>query len=251
MEFTNSFAVQAPLSVVWDFMLDAQEVAPCVPGAQITDVVDDRHFKGTVKVKLGAVQMTYRGELEMEPDEGSRTITLRAKGTEMRGSGGASGTFTTRLVEGSEGLSQVEMQSRVDVTGRVAQFGRGIMQDVANRIIKEFAKCLEQKLQQRARVGESAEASAAPATEAEIIRESVPASPPAQETVPAIAATSTPPSASQATAPSTPQATAVKPQPAQAYNPPSELRLQNLIFDITRTRLAAALRKLATIIEPK
>ena len=244
MEFTNTFDAQAPLQVVWDFMLDALEVAPCVPGAQITDTVDERHFKGMMKIKLGAVQMTYRGELEMDPDEGSRVITLRARGSEIRGSGGASGTVTTRVSEGSDGMTHVEIHSKIDVTGRVAQFGRGIMQDVSNRLIKEFAKCLESKLHDRLnRVDPSAAEqqakTSAPATEAEIVR----------ETKPSLAPPAPPASAGDAEARRTTSAVAAP--PPRTSSPPAELRLQNLIFDITRTRLAAGLRKLASVIEPK
>ena len=68
MEFTNTFTVAAPMERVWGVLTNAQEVAPCVPGAQITEMVDANHFKGTVKVKLGAVQMTYRGQMELTPD---------------------------------------------------------------------------------------------------------------------------------------------------------------------------------------
>jgi len=244
MEFTNTFDVQAPLQVVWDFMVDAQEVAPCVPGAQITETLDERHFKGMMKIKLGAVQMTYRGELEMDPDEGARLISLRAKGSEVRGSGGASGTVTTRVTEGSDGMTHVEIHSKIDVTGRVAQFGRGIMQDVSNRLIKEFAKCLETKLHDRLHptVPSGAQgdvATSAPATEAEIVRETKPSSAP----------TAPPASAGDAEARRTPSAVAAP--PPRTSTPPAELRLQNLILDITRTRVAAGLRKLASVIEPK
>jgi uncharacterized protein len=243
MEFTNTFDVQAPLQVVWDFMLDAYEVAPCVPGAQITDTVDEQHFKGMMKIKLGAVQMNYRGDLEMDPDEGSRVITLRAKGSEMRGSGGASGTVTTRVSEGADGMTHVEIHSKIDVTGRVAQFGRGIMQDVSNRLIKEFAKCLESKLQDRlSPVASAAQRQAetdAAATEAEIVTETKPSSrPPA-------------PAVSAGDAEARRDTSAMVAPPPRTSSPPAELRLQNLILDITRARLAAGLRKLASVIEPK
>jgi uncharacterized protein len=148
MDFTNSFNVTAPLEHVWEFMLKADEVTPCVPGAQLTESLDDLHHKGMVKVKLGPVAMTYRGELEMRPDHASHTITLYAKGTEIRGIGGASGRITTSLSKTDDGGTQVQIVSQVDVSGKVAQFGRGIMQDVANRMTKQFASCLEEKLRQ-------------------------------------------------------------------------------------------------------
>lgn len=236
MDFSNEFSVTAPLSLVWSFLLNAQEVAPCVPGAQITEIVDETHFKGTVKVKLGAVQMTYRGELHVEPDEEARTIVLHAKGTETRGSGGAAGTSTARLTELENGETHVEIVSQVDVSGRVAQFGRGIMQDVANRIMKEFSACLEAKIQARI----DAE-SGGPTKDTEQVDTSSKSD--AVDTV----------SASQEPALTAPPA-APAPASVPSYSPPApatELRVSHLVWSITRSRLAAGLRFLADRLEPK
>lgn len=243
MEFDNSFTVRAPLSLVWHFMLDAQEVAPCVPGAQLTEMVDETHHKGTMKVKLGAVQMTYRGELEMQPDEANHTITLQAKGTETRGSGGASGTFTTRLSEPEDGVTHVQIHTKVDVTGRVAQFGRGIMQDVANRLIKDFASCLEQKLAARAQPQEET-AEQAPTT-SESQTTTGPATPQPAPAAAAVTATSPPPT------PATVSPPPPRPPAPSASAQGNELRLQDLLIEIARSRLAAGLRALAALIEPK
>ncbi|MBV9282863.1 MAG: SRPBCC family protein [Chloroflexi bacterium] len=249
MEFTNSFTAPAPLPTVWEFMLNAREVAPCVPGAQITEEVDATHYKGTIKVKLGAVQMSYRGELEMQPDEASRTIVLRARGTETRGSGGASGTVTTTLTESGDGQTRVDIHSRIDVSGRVAQFGRGIMQDVSNRMIKDFARCLEQKLQsQGATDGGDVSADAAAAVEEAEPSPAAghPGNPPVS--TPA-AAPQPPPSSSAEAAPQPP--TAPPTSPGTAPNPPSELRLTSLLMTVVRGRTAAALRRLADLVEVK
>jgi uncharacterized protein len=220
MEFTNSFSVKAPIDRVWVVMISAEEVAPCVPGAQITEAIDGTHYKGTVKVKLGAVQMTYRGELEMQPDEASHTIVLTAKGTETRGSGGASGVITNRLSEPEPGVTHVEIHSRVDVTGRVAQFGRGIMQDVANRLIREFAKCLESKLSPQVETSETdtpREASSGPSSEATAV---------------------------------TPPTSAPTPRP-QVEPKQAEIRPLSLLADVARARLATLLRAAAKKIEPQ
>jgi carbon monoxide dehydrogenase subunit G len=230
MEFTNSFAVDVPLDRVWTLFLDARQVAPCVPGAELTESLDNTHHKGTVKVKLGAVQMTYRGELEMEPDESTRTIVLRARGSESRGGGGASGTFTTTLMPTESGGTAVEIHTRVDVTGRVAQFGRGIMQDVANRMIKDFATCLERKVSER---GQAAGAPTAPDAASEA---SAPAGP-ATTAPTGIARTSSP-------------APAPPPPPAQPQPASNELRIGKLLLDVTRSRVADGLRLLAKLIEP-
>jgi hypothetical protein len=140
-------------------------------------------------------------------------------------------------------LTHVEIDSKIDVTGRVAQFGRGIMQDVSNRLIKEFAKCLERKLKDRlspvASAAQQQAETGAAATEAEIVTETKPASPPPAP----------PAAAGDAEGRRTTSAGAAP--PPRTSSPPAELRLQNLIFDITRTRLAAGLRKLASVIEPK
>jgi carbon monoxide dehydrogenase subunit G len=202
-------------------MLNAQEVAPCVPGAELTETVDDTHYRGTVKFKLGAVQMTYRGELEMQADETARRIVLHARGMETRGSGGASGTFTTVLTSGEGGGTSVDIHSHVDVTGRVAQFGRSIMQDVANRLIRDFAACLETKLQ-------TADAAATPRT-----GEAVGSVTSGHEGLlhEGAAPTASPP-----------------PAPRTA---PNELRLQSLILTIVRSRTAALLRDIAERIDPK
>jgi carbon monoxide dehydrogenase subunit G len=226
MEFTNTFDVDAPLERVWGFMLNAQEVAPCVPGAAITDTVDDTHYKGTVKVKLGAVQVSYRGELEMQPDEPNRTIVLTAKGTEQRGSGGASGVITNVLTESGSG-THVEIHSKIDVTGKVATFGRGIMQDVANKLIRDFSVCLERKLI-AAETAATRDAAAVP-------------------------------SAAGTHRASAPGAAAVSEQSSTAtvsagHSPPSEvaeLKMSGILIAILRGRLAAGLRLLASIVEPK
>jgi carbon monoxide dehydrogenase subunit G len=219
VEFSNSFTVNAPLDRVWVVLTDPREVTPCVPGAQITEMVDDTHFNGTVKIKLGAVQMSYRGTMEMQPDEAAHTIVLRGKGTATGGGGGASGTLTVTLVEAEAGTA-VEILSQVDVTGRVAQFGRGIMQDVSNRLIKEFSSCLQQRLSEG---GQSEE----------------PAPPPDEPQTGSGSAQAA--SASVTTAPVT----------AGSSRSTSELSITTLLLDITRSRIAAGLRELAARIEPR
>src|SRR5947209_3890738 len=146
MEFTNSFTVASRIDAVLRYLQNVEEVAPCVPGAQITERLDDHRFRGTVKVKLGAVQMTFRGELEMTSDEDTKTLVLSGKGQEMRGGSGASGTVTAQLFDVGDGSTRVELLSKVDVSGRLAQFGRSIIPDVAARLIREFATCLEARL---------------------------------------------------------------------------------------------------------
>jgi hypothetical protein len=225
MDFNNSFTVNVPVERVWALLLDAEQVAPCVPGAALTESIDPLHHRGTVKVKLGAVQMTYRGELEMEPDEVNRTIVLRARGSEARGGGGASGTFTTQLTDTGAG-TQVDIHTRVDVTGRVAQFGRGIMQDVATRMIKDFASCLEQKVV----AGETARTATA-------------SEPPQQ---PAPSESSRPTGSTVSAGDATP----TRPSTTPTSQPATELRVGALMLDLARGRIARGLHAIARLIEP-
>lgn len=228
MDFTNTFTVNAPLDQVWALLMQPEEVTGCVPGAAITEKIDDRHFKGTVKVKLGAVQVTYRGEMEMQPDEMAHTIVLSGKGTEARGSGGASGSMTVSLTAQGN-ATEVKVDSQVDVTGKVATFGRGIMQDVANRLTRQFATCLASKL-------ETGPAEGVPGSAAGRPEETEAAAPPSDQ-----------PDSSRAPAHATLQTETrpVGPVPEQ------ELRIADILADIARARTAAFLRWLASRIEPK
>ncbi|MGH2448442.1 MAG: CoxG family protein [Chloroflexota bacterium] len=266
MEFTNEFSVAAPLAAVWDFMLDVQQVAPCVPGATLTEVVDETHYKGTVKIKLGAVQITYRGELELNADKDARRIELKVKGTESRGSGGATGTITSTLSQ-QDGQTHVEIISKVDVSGRVAQFGRGIMQDVTSRMIGQFAACIQDKLV----AGEAATAQAAeskapaapqaatgapakPASQAKPPAEPSPSAPGTAAGVPASSTASPAPSVlQQAKAPTPSNAVPAPPRPSSSQPPArsNELSLSNILLDILKSRTAALLRFLADRLEPK
>jgi uncharacterized protein len=143
----TSFEVDAPLAVVWATMLDVQQIAHCVPGATLTEVIDERTYAGKIEVKLGPIAVGYGGRVHLdEIDEGAHTVKLRAEGNESRGRGGATATVTTTLSEVG-GKTAVSMQSDVAVSGLVAQFGRSaIMQEVSQRLAQRFANCLEQEL---------------------------------------------------------------------------------------------------------
>ena len=147
MIITTSFEVAAPLADVWSQVLDVPTIAHCVPGAELTEVVDDRTYAGKIEVKLGPIAVAYRGRLRIEAvDDATHEVRLRAEGNESRGRGGASATVTASLRE-VDGRTAVTMASDVAVTGIVAQFGRSaIMQEVAQRMAQRFASCLEQEL---------------------------------------------------------------------------------------------------------
>jgi uncharacterized protein len=162
MKMEQSFEVQAPLATVWEALIDLERVAPCLPGASITGHDDDGTYHGTFSVKLGPMTASYNGTVKIdEIDEPAHRATLKAKGTDKRGQGGASATIVNTLSE-RDGVTHVDAVTDFNITGRLAQFGRGgIMEDVSNRLMRDFAACLSQRL------GEgSPAAAAAPAPEA-------------------------------------------------------------------------------------
>lgn len=145
MELTNSFTVPRSVAEAWDILLDIERVAQCVPGAAI-DTVDGDTFTGRVRVKLGPVQLTYRGTAQfVERDDTAHRAVVKATGKETKGSGTASATITTSLKrEGDQ--TRVNVLTALTVTGKPAQFGRGVMQDVSNQLLTQFADCLAHQL---------------------------------------------------------------------------------------------------------
>jgi uncharacterized protein len=147
MKMEQSFEVQAPLAQVWEALIDLEKVAPCLPGAAITGHDEDGTYRGTFSVKLGPMTAAYNGTIKIESaDESTHTATLKAKGTDKRGQGGANATIVNTLSE-HDGVTQVEAVTDFNITGRLAQFGRGgIMEDVSNRLMRDFATCLSSRL---------------------------------------------------------------------------------------------------------
>jgi carbon monoxide dehydrogenase subunit G len=147
MKMEQTFEVQAPLEQVWSALLDLERVAPCLPGAAITGHDDDGTYHGTFSVKLGPMTAGYNGTIKVEDvDEAAHRATLAAKGTDKRGQGGATATIVNTLSE-HDGGTQVQAVTDFNITGRLAQFGRGgIMEDVSNRLLRDFATCLSTRL---------------------------------------------------------------------------------------------------------
>ncbi|HTY71484.1 MAG TPA: SRPBCC family protein [Actinomycetes bacterium] len=139
MDLQNSFVVPAPVDDAWAKLLELEAVAPCLPGASLTGREGDT-FSGTVKVKLGPVTMTYGGTGKfVELDPASHRAVIEAAGKDSRGSSTAKALIHTQLVEEEPGRTRVDVTTDLAITGRPAQFGRGVMQDVAGRIIDQFA----------------------------------------------------------------------------------------------------------------
>lgn len=148
MKFDNSFDVSLPPAEAWSVLMDVERIAPCMPGATLTEVVDERNFKGTVSVRLGPVALTFEGEAGFEDiDDGAHTALVKAQGRDPKGRGGANATVTFRL-EPSEAGSKVLIETDLTLSGSVAQYGRGVgmIQSVASQLIGQFAKALEAEI---------------------------------------------------------------------------------------------------------
>jgi carbon monoxide dehydrogenase subunit G len=147
MKLEHNFTVPVPVAQAWGVLLDLPTVAPCMPGAALTSYEGD-DFTGTVKVKLGPINLTYQGKGRIvEKDEADHRAVIEAHGKESRGSGTAKATVTARLHSNGDDSTQVDVVTDLNITGRPAQFGRGMMVDVGNKLIGQFADCLSQKLQ--------------------------------------------------------------------------------------------------------
>ena len=147
MKLEQSFEVAAPIDRVWNLLIDVEQVAPCLPGASVTGRNEDGSFAGDLKIKIGPTTAAYSGRLEMETiDESSHTATMQAQGTDRRGQGGAKATITSKLSD-ADGGTRVDVSTDYHITGRLARFGRGgMIEDISNRLLREFASCLQASL---------------------------------------------------------------------------------------------------------
>ena len=144
MKLEHSFKVTAPVERVWERLIDVQQVAPCLPGAEITEVGDDGAYRGTFSVRLGPTTAAYRGELSLqEVDEAAHRVVMAASGQDKRGQGSARASIVSTMSE-SEGVTTVEVETDFTITGRLARFGRGgMIQDVSNGLLRDFSNCLQ------------------------------------------------------------------------------------------------------------
>jgi hypothetical protein len=146
VQIRNEFDVAASIDRVWAYLLDVERVTPCMPGAELTEVVDDRTWKGKVDVKLGPVSLAFAGTVAItERDDDARRVVLSAKGTERRGKGAADASVTGWL-EAGEGGTHVTMLADIRLTGAVAQLGRGLLPEVSRALTLEFAECLHERM---------------------------------------------------------------------------------------------------------
>lgn len=150
----ESFEVSAPVDRVWAYLIDPERVAPCLPGARLTEVRGEKTFLGEMTVKVGPVKASYQGEVELvEADEGSRRVKMSGKGMEKSGGGSARMSMVSRVESLPDGGSRVVVESELEVAGKLAQFGRGMIEQVGTQIFRQFAECARKELTE----GEGAE----------------------------------------------------------------------------------------------
>jgi uncharacterized protein len=146
VELTHQFTVPAAIDEAWATFNDLERIAPCFPGAQLTSF-DGGAFEGVVKIKLGPISLQFTGKGRfVDRDENGHRAVIEASGRDKRGNGTAAATITATLEESSETSTKVVVATDLNVTGKPAQFGRGVMQDVSDKLLGQFASCLETKL---------------------------------------------------------------------------------------------------------
>jgi uncharacterized protein len=157
VEIENQFQVSASPDRVYSFLLDVNRVVTCMPGAELSEVVDPTTFKGKVRIKVGPITVSYNGTASIsERDDAARSATLQAEGRETTGPGSARATARMSVADAGGGTSTVLLVTDYTVAGRIANFGRGVMEDVSKRLVSQMADCIKANL-------ETAEAAPAPA----------------------------------------------------------------------------------------
>ncbi|HEY7282437.1 MAG TPA: SRPBCC family protein [Actinomycetota bacterium] len=168
----NDFEVPAPVDTVWNYVLDVERIAPCMPGATLTEAIDEDNFKGKVTIKLGPVSLSFAGTVTVvERDAGEHRVEIKASGMEQRGKGSATALITAWVEPAGATTTKVRFKQDITVSGAVAQFSRGMMQDVSAKLTKQFADCLktnitaeQEALTAAAPAGEQPDASEASST---------------------------------------------------------------------------------------
>jgi uncharacterized protein len=175
VQLQHRFTVPAPVETAWEALNDVKSVGECFPGATVTSVEGDE-FAGTCKIKLGPISMQYAGSGKfLERDESAHRAVLEAKGKDKRGNGTAAVTVTTVLTPEAEDRTAVSVDTDLNITGKPAQFGRGVIQDVSDKLLGQFTDCLESKIGVSPETGSVAESAPASVPESGTTTEAPPA----------------------------------------------------------------------------
>lgn len=145
MLIENEFTVTAPVDLLWSYLLDVEKIAPCMPGAELTEVVDERNWKGKLNAKFGPVSLSFAGTVVMdERDDAAHRVSLAAKGMEQKGKGAANAKVTSWLEPGPTGdTTTVKMHAEITLTGAAAQLSRGLLPEISKKLTQQFADCLQ------------------------------------------------------------------------------------------------------------
>src|SRR5262245_57113054 len=145
MAIENQFTGAGPADDLWRYLLGVERIAPCMPGAELTETIDDRNWKGTVHAKFGPVSMSFAGTVAMdERDDVAHRVVLKAKGMEQKGKGAANASVTSWLEPTADpGSTTVKMQADITLTGAAAQMSRGLLPEISKKLTQQFADCLQ------------------------------------------------------------------------------------------------------------
>jgi carbon monoxide dehydrogenase subunit G len=144
----EEFEVKAPVERVWKYLIDPAKVVVCIPGAQLLESQDERTFLGAVKVKLGPMNMSFKGVMKFaEVDEPNHQVRMVGEGREAGGAGSAKVTMVSRVTPTDSGGSRVAVNAEIDIIGKVVQFGRGMIEEVSRQLFRQFSACVKQQLE--------------------------------------------------------------------------------------------------------
>jgi len=165
VQIENGFTVAAPADALWAYLLDVEKIAPCMPGAELTEIVDDHNWKGKLNAKFGPVSMSFAGTVTIESrDDEAHRVVLTAKGMEQKGKGAANAKVTSWLEPGpTDGVTTVKMEADITLTGAAAQLSRGLLPEISKKLTQNFADCLQESMaaEQTTREGDAAAAATA------------------------------------------------------------------------------------------
>ena len=162
LEISKTFTIDAPKKAVWEFLTDPYRVARCLPGAAITEKIDEKNYTGTITVKVGPVSASYKGKIRFERlDPEAGTAEIVASGQDVKGKGGADMRMQSRLREAAPGKTEVSATSQVNITGILAQMGARMIQDVSDQMLQKFTEAMQAELGSRGKPEGNSPAAAA------------------------------------------------------------------------------------------